>query len=1288
MLNWLNKQKNQSSQSQQSPQSHSHCSTSTNTTIKVQQKQQSNKKSQSTKRKNDIGATRTMRSHKIICKSCYDNGNTITIISEAEILNHYQKEQDWYNKYKKANKKKQKKLKKRYEHDVNGQQLFYEMNNDTQQPIFKSTVSKDVTGKELTYVESRKLQITTNSRSKTYFKKPTIKKEKELKERVSLPKQQPKQTKNSTISVELPPKMKELLNFDQWELVTHDPIMNCCDISLNDDIIYTNLIKYDEDNVIINHFNQINDICTETIDIKNEIHVQNDPDLSPKGDKNIAANISNVAKLLELHQEEKETEIEMILQRKDISQTLMDVNDIIGIIRDDPSNLEKILREQYKQLSLYQNQEKLKQDLYTLQATTCRNLSLKYFCDGIRLKTMLLDQTEFDRMVSKQLRNLKGVTQDILDECPKRHGLYVVHLLYCHCCCDVDCPSPFDTRSYRNCYVFLDSFRKNLNLWDTARSVITKHVIGANSSVHRTNLQCKGNTNKNDQTKRRAMYNIWLCYIHNMLRNGSDKQFCENVALLYKANAEVGNRPHSEKAVEIMEDITYDYSINRFSQHLQTPMAATDTKPAISTAKDKGTNYKKRSEVVCLKTMVYGIYVVFIIALNNICNCPNDPWTHGDGNGLSSNYDRTFYEILKVDDEYLRDRWTSESYDNQYFTLGVPKKVKKRYKLPQSHVAHSDPNHDFNLANKLALQYCPPYKSHIYLSKRITSPLSHGSNASIDVKRATGEGHLSNKSLSDTKYTAHEHTYFRSLNSKMGGIIQEYPKLAKPTTQDGKLWQTRTNIAKSAHFNIKNKFMVDVTKLKYDYSTANQSHRHIAYEAIDEIEEMKDNLNRIKEMTIKSMENEFSFADYGDLLPSMHDIRIDEQTNSIYVSYNVSAIGIDENYNQIIQNHNKEIKLNNTTVQADHNDACPHCGDLNYDIQMIFCVRCDIWYHLECDNCDECEHDECNRTIDWYVDTDFVCKDCRNRNNVNNNGNNNENNNNNNSNNNDNNDENKKLDKITVTESSVSVIIKQCKNDIVLYCDYQLKGIEAKVKFPPQLKVENRAYSFKRLTNVMEHVLNGTQTIEDLKKHGLSSIKKVFQLYKKSHNIEITEVQFIEQHYTFRVRLFNIFRFEIIDRSFEKFKIQWKKDGQTSVWSIKHEMIRMFFTQVRLYNGIKQYLTVFDYVHCRDCPEASCETWVSIVANILNHRYNLKMLRLEKHCVNKSLWKPRDMHEEKNWMMGCIKEYFDGKHLSPFVLSPNFKFVVSSTVDRLLGLTDKRDTCEEENWDRIDDESL
>ena len=64
---------------------------------------------------------------------------------------------------------------------------------------------------------------------------------------------------------------------------------------------------------------------------------------------------------------------------------------------------------------------------------------------------------------------------------------------------------------------------------------------------------------------------------------------------------------------------------------------------------------------------------------------------------------------------------------------------------------------------------------------------------------------------------------------------------------------------------------------------------------------------------------------------------------------------------------------------------------------------------------------------------------------------------------------------------------------------------------------------------------------------------------------------------------------------------------------------------------------------------------------------------------------PDSLEQEKKWIESAIEEYFERKHLQPFVVSENFKFVISSTIDRLLKIYDSTDTCKDEDWSGIDD---
>ena len=179
---------------------------------------------------------------------------------------------------------------------------------------------------------------------------------------------------------------------------------------------------------------------------------------------------------------------------------------------------------------------------------------------------MLLNEEEFNKMVEIQFSNVKGLTDEMIQKCPKRHGLYVCHLFYCDCCCETYTPNPYGTRSFKNCVVFFDSMRvkqdrmgdkkSRYTLWDYSRSTVTHHLIGKYSSAHKSN-QTKQNKNTKS-ANHSAIFNSFVFYIHNLKTNGSDTQYSDNVAMLAKSCATVGNRPHSENAVPIFEKIIYN----------------------------------------------------------------------------------------------------------------------------------------------------------------------------------------------------------------------------------------------------------------------------------------------------------------------------------------------------------------------------------------------------------------------------------------------------------------------------------------------------------------------------------------------------------------------------------------------------------------------------------------------------------------------------------------------------------------------------------------------------------
>ena len=183
-------------------------------------------------------------------------------------------------------------------------------------------------------------------------------------------------------------------------------------------------------------------------------------------------------------------------------------------------------------------------------------LFLRYFFNDIRCKTVLMTKDEYDRMVNSQFSRISGITNQMLDNCPRRHGLYVVHVFFCRRCCVFDWPNPFGQRSFRNCMTFIDSINANPKVWHSAKTALSNHVDGKYSATHK--LQTKSHK-MGINTNSTAMYNLFVCHIHNMKRNGSDTGYTDNVAMAHKLGSFVGNRPHSAYAVPIFEEIQEEF---------------------------------------------------------------------------------------------------------------------------------------------------------------------------------------------------------------------------------------------------------------------------------------------------------------------------------------------------------------------------------------------------------------------------------------------------------------------------------------------------------------------------------------------------------------------------------------------------------------------------------------------------------------------------------------------------------------------------------------------------------
>ena len=338
-------------------------------------------------------------------------------------------------------KKYKKKLVPRYRHDVDDCQLFYEMDND-KKPIIKHKVSRNVLGKVISYKDARDGLNSCNYRHKSYFRKQQIRSDKRL------------QLLTTLASTAAEP---------------------------------TPASESDEDNITIM------DIMIQA--------VAGEPEAKETGlnsNTNDSNDNSNVMNLLIDQARVRQQQLDRIVEEKDSIVTTVTVDSIIATIKTDPTNLDKIIRQELSKMKHEMDEAKLKQELNSLQGTTCKNLALKYFMYGIRLKVILLDETEFNRMIEAQLKHLKYFDEEILKYTSKRHGLYVCNIIYCNCCCETDWPSPFGPRNMKNCIVFIDSMRKNLKLWDTARSTLSSHVIGRWSNTHNYNFEQYTNRNKNN----------------------------------------------------------------------------------------------------------------------------------------------------------------------------------------------------------------------------------------------------------------------------------------------------------------------------------------------------------------------------------------------------------------------------------------------------------------------------------------------------------------------------------------------------------------------------------------------------------------------------------------------------------------------------------------------------------------------------------------------------------------------------------------------------------------------
>ena len=247
-----------------------------------------------------------MRMHKIICKACYDNGKKIKIISESEIINHYNNEQKKYLEYKKK-KKNSKRFVTRYQHDVNNFQLFYEMDND-KKPIIKYKVSRNVLGKVISYKDARYGISSCNYRNNSYFRKEQIRKDKRLQLLTTLP----------SIAKEEPESESES---DEDDVTVMDVMIQA--------------LKGEQ---------EVKEICSNPI-------------------KNDTNENSNVMNLLMDQARIRQQQIDKIAEEKDSIVTTVTADSIITAIANDPTNLDKIILQELSQMKQAMDEVKLKHEL-------------------------------------------------------------------------------------------------------------------------------------------------------------------------------------------------------------------------------------------------------------------------------------------------------------------------------------------------------------------------------------------------------------------------------------------------------------------------------------------------------------------------------------------------------------------------------------------------------------------------------------------------------------------------------------------------------------------------------------------------------------------------------------------------------------------------------------------------------------------------------------------------------------------------------------------------------------
>ena len=462
----------------------------------------------------------------VACKTCYDssNGNMIAIVTEFQIVDHYQRANNKYNDRIQlqdewdtqiANQTNHYLTKINYNnnnifpHNLANDQLFYRLNRQ-HKPILENIVYF-IDNTNVNYMKYRNEK----SKKRKRYKIQEMKDDGERK--VTSPTPNAIKTNDTSLNSNNNNNNKNKDNSNEVDSNATNPQAlenNKC--NNNDISIQTNTI--------------------DTLFDKQSDKIDSYPEIEQKMQRLVDCNI-NIYKLV------------------DNSSCALDN----GSTDDIAKCLENLVFE-------LQNKMDIQSELDTLSLNCLLNLGLRYYSNGIRIKRFRLTKNEFDKVVNLHFKYRdqfrKNIDNKLISMTPIIDGHYCVDFIYCkYCCKNINGPNIALDRGFDNGIAFVKQFEMIRQIWDVVCSCIWIHIKGSGKIVHESNKQqIETEKNRYYNRERHIVGNLWDIYFKIAKRGRSDTEFSEEIAFAHKNHGiDVGNRPHSEKAAPLFEQLLSTY---------------------------------------------------------------------------------------------------------------------------------------------------------------------------------------------------------------------------------------------------------------------------------------------------------------------------------------------------------------------------------------------------------------------------------------------------------------------------------------------------------------------------------------------------------------------------------------------------------------------------------------------------------------------------------------------------------------------------------------------------------